>query len=86
MPKEATVRARLEPHLKTETERLLHQLGLTASQAITLFYRQVLLRRGIPFEVALPNKKTRAVLKATDAGRHLTRSKNAEEMFRKLGI
>ena len=86
MAKEATVRARLEPHLKADTEKLLHQLGLTASQAISIFYSQILLRRGLPFEVALPNAKTKAVFKSTDKGRHLVRAKNAEDMFRKLGI
>ena len=86
MAKEATVRARLEPHLKLETEKILHELGLTASQAISIFYRQILLRQGIPFDVALPNAKTRGVFKATDSGKHIVRAKNAEEMFRKLGI
>ena len=86
MAKEATVRARLEPHLKSETERLLHQLGLTASQAISIFYRQILLRRGLPFDVAIPNAKTRSVFKSTDSGRHLVRAKNAGDMFRKLGV
>lgn len=86
MAKEATVRARLEPHLKSETERLLHQLGLTASQAISIFYRQILLRRGLPFEVVIPNAKTKGVFKSTDSGRHLVRSKDAEDMYRKLGI
>jgi DNA-damage-inducible protein J len=86
MAKEATVRARLEPRLKSETESLLHDLGLTASQAITLYYRQILLRRGIPFDVALPNAKTRSVFKSTDSGRKLVRAKNAEDMFNRLGI
>jgi len=86
MAKEATVRARLEPHLKSETERLLHQLGLTASQAISIFYRQILLRHGLPFDVAIPNAKTRGVFKATDSGRNLVKAKNTEEMFRKLWI
>lgn len=86
MAKEATVRARVEPHLKSETERLLHQLGLTASQAITIFYRQILLRQGLPFDVAIPNARTRAVFKATDSGRNIVKAKNAGDMCRKLGI
>jgi len=86
MAKEATVRARLEPHLKSETENVLHQLGLTASQAITIFYKQILLRHGLPFDVSIPNAKTKGVFKATDSNRKLVRAKNAEDMFRKLGI
>jgi len=86
MPKVATVRARLEPHLKTETESLLHELGLTASQAISIFYHQILLRRGLPFDVAIPNAKTRSVFKATDSGCGVTKAKDAGDLFRKLGV
>ena len=86
MPKDAMIRARIEPALKIETEALLHRLGLTASQAIALFYRQVTLRRGLPFEVVLPNARTRRVLKDTDARKGLVRAKDAKELFRKLGV
>jgi len=86
MSKVATVRARLEPHLKSETEKLLHDLGLTASQAISIFYHQILLRRGLPFDVAIPNAKTATTFKATDSGRHVAKAKNAEDLFRKLGV
>jgi len=84
MSKAATVRARLEPHLKDEAEGLLHELGMTATQAISIFYRQILLRRGLPFDVALPNAKTRATFKATDAGRGVVKAKGAEDMFKRL--
>lgn len=86
MSKIAMVRARLEPSLKNETERLLHQLGLTASQAITLFYRQITLRKGLPFDVVMPNAKTRATFKATDAGKGVVRAKGSKDLFRKLGV
>ena len=86
MPKNAMVRARIEPALKLETENLLQRLGLTASQAITLFYRQVTLRKGLPFDVALPNAKTRKTFKDTDEGKGVVRAKDAADMFRKLGI
>jgi DNA-damage-inducible protein J len=86
MSKAAMVRARLEPALKIETEGLLRQLGLTASQAITLFYRQITLHKGLPFEVVLPNAKTRKTFAATDAGKGVVRAKNAGDLFRKLGV
>ena len=41
MPKSAMVRARVEPKLKQDAESLFERLGLSATQAITLFYRQV---------------------------------------------
>ena len=58
MPKTTVITARIDPALKEDTEQILRQLGLTPSQAITLFYRQVTLLDGLPFPVSLPNPKT----------------------------
>jgi len=86
MSKTSTVRARIEPRLKEEAEKLFHKLGLTTTQAITLFYRQVKLRKGLPFDVVIPNKTTRKTFENTDAGRGLVFCEDAEDMFKKLGI
>ena len=58
MTKSAMIRARMDPNLKEEVERILQELGLSATQAITLFYQQVRLSKGLPFEVRLPNQVT----------------------------
>jgi DNA-damage-inducible protein J len=68
MSKTTTVRARIEPRLKKEAEHVLGDLGLSATQAITLFYRQVTLRKGLPFDVVIPNATTRRTFESTDAG------------------
>ena len=86
MSKSATVRARLEPELKSSAESIFHRLGLNATQAITMFYRQVELRGGLPFDVVVPSEATRRVFESTDAGRDLVVCENAEEMFEKLSI
>ena len=86
MNKTATVRARIRPTLKKHAERVFRRLGLNATQAITLFYRQVELRDGLPFDIVIPNETTRKTLEDTDAGRNLIVCKDADDMFRKLGI
>ena len=86
MAKSATVRARIEPQLKQDVEMLFKEIGLTTTEAINLFYRQVKLRNGLPFNVVIPNKTTEKVFKDTDAKRNLIRCDNAEDMFDKLGI
>ena len=86
MAKEAMIRARIEPHLKAEVEDIFQELGLSITDAITLFYKQVKLNRGLPFEVRIPNKTTLRTFQDTDAGRKLVRSKDAREMFNKLGL
>ena len=86
MSKEATVRARVEPKLKAEVERLFKKVGLSTTEAITLFYRQVKMRNGLPFDVVVPNETTEKVLQDTDAGKHLVRCDDTDEMFERLGI
>jgi DNA-damage-inducible protein J len=86
MAKEAMIRARIEPRLKEEAEDILRQLGLSTTEALTLFYHQIRLNQGLPFEIRLPNKTTRQTFKDTDAGKHIIRVKDAPAMYRKLKI
>ena len=86
MSKSAMVRARLEPGLKRHAETVFHRLGLNATQAITIFYKQVEIRGGLPFNVAIPAEKTVKTFQLTDEGRDLIVCKDADDMFNKLGI
>ncbi len=86
MAKSATVRARIEPKLKEEVETLFHQLGLSTTEAINIFYNQVRLRKGLPFNIVVPNKTTKKTFKDTDAGKNLLRCDSVDDMFDKLGI
>jgi DNA-damage-inducible protein J len=86
MPKDATVRARIEPDLKKRVETMFEKLGLSTTEAITLFYRQVDLRKGLPFDVVIPNETTKETMEDTDAARNLILCKDADDMFKKLGI
>ena len=81
MPKTDTIRARVEPELKREAESVLRALGLNATQAITLFYRQVALRKGLPFDVRLPNAGTRQAMRDAMKGRGLTEWDSPEDLF-----
>ncbi|MDJ0650543.1 MAG: type II toxin-antitoxin system RelB/DinJ family antitoxin [Xenococcaceae cyanobacterium MO_188.B19] len=86
MSKTATVRARIQPELKANVEEIFQQLGLTTTEAITLFYQQVALRKGLPFAVKIPNKTTEETFKKTDRGEELISCQSAEDMFDSLGI
>ena len=86
MNKTATVRARLEPNLKEKAEEILHNLGLSTTQAITLFYRHIQLINGLPFDVVLPSAKTKSTMDATDSGEGLILCEDIDDMFDKLGI
>jgi DNA-damage-inducible protein J len=69
MSKTETVRARIEPRLKRDAEAVLKKVGLTSSEAITLFYKQVELMQGLPFPVRIPNKTTRRAIADARAGK-----------------
>ena len=86
MGKTATVRVRIQPRLKERAETIFHRLGINASQAIALFYKQVELRDGLPFDVAIPSVITKRTFETTDQGRDLIICEDAEDMFEKLGI
>ena len=86
MSKSAMVRARIEPDLKKHAEDIFQSLGMTVTQAITIFYKQVEMRNGLPFNVSIPNEETINTFEATDADDDLVICKDAEDMFKNLGI
>ena len=55
MAKSANLYARIEPDVKEQAETILAALGIPASNAITMFYKQIILNNGLPFEVKLPD-------------------------------
>jgi DNA-damage-inducible protein J len=52
--KSSNVTARVEPEIKEEAEAILAQLGISASSGINMFYRQIILWRGLPFRPSVP--------------------------------
>lgn len=69
MAKTSVVNARIEPDLKEEVESIFHELGLSTSEAVTLFFKRVKNYRGLPFEVRLPNEATRRAIKEARQGK-----------------
>ncbi len=67
MGKTQTVRARIEPELKRGAEAVLKKIGLTSSEAITLFLTQVKLTKGLPFPLRVPNDVTDRAIKQARA-------------------
>ena len=55
--KSANLYVRIEPDVKEQAESILSTLGIPASNAINMFYKQIILQRGLPFEVKIPSAK-----------------------------
>lgn len=54
MGKTATLNIRVKPGIKENAERVLSELGISMSSAIDMYLRQIILVRGIPFDVIIP--------------------------------
>ena len=84
--KTGMIRARVSPELKAQAEGILAEIGLSSSDAIRMFYKQVTLQKGLPFEARIPNATTRKALRDAEAGRGMTDYASVDEMFKDLGI
>ena len=71
MAKTEIVRARVEPELKRDAEAVLRKIGLTSSEAITLFLTQVKLTNGLPFPLRVPNRRTRQAIRQARMGENV---------------
>lgn len=79
MNKSAYVSVRIRPEVKTETEKILLSLGITPTEAITMFYSQINLRRGLPFPVEIPNEVSRQAIQDAVNGVDMQVSHSMEE-------
>ena len=65
--KSANLYARIEPDVKEQAESILSALGIPASNAINMFYKQIILNRGLPFEVKIPAERPVDVSELSEA-------------------
>lgn len=83
MHKAATINTRIEPKLKAQAEHILNEVGLSSSEAIRIFYKQICLNNGLPFSVNIPNKKTIKAMKDSRA-RKTHKIKKVSDLFKNL--
>ena len=84
MSKTETIRARVEPQIKHGAEEVFSTLGLSVTEAITLFYKQVTLCQGLPFAVKIPNAETREAIRQAQAGEGLTHYRSVDDLAAEL--
>ena len=84
MTLDSTVRARIDSNLKNEVEVIFHELGLSTSQAITLFLKKVKTERGIPFELKIPNETTIKAIEEARANKNISKI-SLEDLKKDLG-
>jgi len=86
MTKSTTITIRIEPQLKKESEDVFEELGLTTTQAISLFLKQTALNRGLPFAVEIPNEDTLQAIEDGLNKRNTKTFENVEAALEFLGL
>lgn len=69
---------RIDEATKKEASQLLEGLGLSLSEAINIFLKQIILRNGIPFEVSYPQYRPE-VIEAMEEGKRISRDPNTKK-------
>jgi DNA-damage-inducible protein J len=83
--KTAYITARIEPKLKAKAGRVLAKVGVSTTDAITMFMQQVVLHEGLPFEVRIPSAQTREAIDELEAGGGEVFRGSSGDLFDKLG-
>jgi DNA-damage-inducible protein J len=84
MPKSAVIQTRIDPSVKNKAQKILNKLNISMSEAITLFLTQVSLRKGIPFEIKIPNKLTEDTLLKSERGEELHKVSDTSQLLKEL--
>jgi DNA-damage-inducible protein J len=84
MEKSATLHSRIDKKTKDNAEKILTAIGINHSEAINLFYRQIVLRRGIPFSLEIPNEETLKAIKELESGKKVKSFKTIKKLFADL--
>jgi DNA-damage-inducible protein J len=84
MSKSEIVRARIEPDVKHNAEEILKSLGLSNSQAIGMFYKQIIFSKGLPFDLKIPNEITQNAILDLLLKRNINRYDSVEDLMKKF--
>lgn len=84
MSSSATLQVRIDEPTKTQAKNVFNTLGMSLSEGVCLFLRQVVMHRGIPFEVKIPNALTAKTLEESEKGIDLHRVSSVDELFEEL--
>jgi len=101
MANTSAVYARIDTGLKENAEGILSQLGISPSSAIQMLYSQIVLTKGIPFDLHLPSAKPTAIggmsraqldaelmkgVESIKSGKTYTADEVDAELFKEFGI
>ena len=86
MTKTAAITVRLDPQVKRDAQVVLKELGLTTTQAVSLFLKQVSLNKGLPFALEIPNAETIQAIEDGLSGHNVRTFEDASAALNYLGL
>lgn len=84
MANTATIQVRIDQNTKQKAIKILNTLNIDMSEAIKMYLKQIILNKGIPFDLRIPNKVTAKSMVKTEAGKDLHEVKNVDELFKEI--
>jgi DNA-damage-inducible protein J len=84
MANTATIQVRIDQNTKQKAIKILNTLNIDMSEAIKMYLGQIILNKGIPFDLRIPNRQTAKGMVKTEAGKDLHEVKNINELFKEL--
>jgi DNA-damage-inducible protein J len=79
-----TIQIRIDHNTKAEVTRILENLSLNMSEAIKMYLKQIILNKGIPFELTVPSQNALKTITEVDSGKGLHEAADAEELLKEL--
>ncbi len=84
MSKTATITVRLDPQVKREAQEVLKKLGLTTTQAVTMYFTQISAEKALPYHPHVPNAETEQTMRDALDGKDLHTAKDMDDLFAQL--
>ncbi len=84
MGSDATLNVRVDSETKKQAREVLDHLHMTMSEAVCIYLRQIVLNKGIPFDLKIPNEQTSQALKDVQAGKGLYVAEDVDKLLEEL--
>ncbi len=84
MVRNAIIQARIDEETKVRAQKILNALHISMSEAISMYLRQIVFHRGIPFDLRIPNEVTAKTLRESEEGKGLHEVGSVDELFEEL--
>ena len=84
MAKTAIIHARIEQNIKAQAENILKNLGLSTTEAVNIFLHQIIINKGLPFEIKITNEETLKALQDSEEDKNINTYESFSDFMKKV--